>query len=91
MMATVRFAARYHAHDYAVVSDNQHVDYQDFYALAQRLSHLLYHKYHLKSGQQCGIVLPQPSCFSFASACSFTIGRPCKILIPTCQANSWRS
>jgi len=51
MMAAVRFAARYHAYDCAVVSDNRHVDYQEFYALAQRLSRLLYHNYHLESGQ----------------------------------------
>ena len=55
MMAAVRFAARYHTHDCAVVSDNQHVDFQDFYALAQRLSHQLYHKYHLKSSQHVAL------------------------------------
>ncbi len=55
MMAAVRFAARYHAHDCAVVSDNRHVDYQEFYALAQRLSHLLCHNYCLKSGQHVAL------------------------------------
>ena len=34
-----------------MVSDNRHVDYQEFYALAQRLSRLLYYNYHLDSGQ----------------------------------------
>ena len=55
MMAAVRFAARYHAYDCAVVSDNRHVDYQEFYALAQRLSHLLCHNYCLKSGQHVAL------------------------------------
>lgn len=55
MMAAVRFAARYHAHDCAVVSDNRHIDYQEFYTLAQRLSHVLHHNYHLKSGQHVAL------------------------------------
>lgn len=55
MMAAVRFAARYHAHDCAVVSDNRHIDYQEFYTLAQRLSHVLHHNYHLKSGQHIAL------------------------------------
>ena len=46
LMAVVRFAVCYHAHHCAVVSDNRHVDYQEFYALAQRLSRLLYYNYH---------------------------------------------
>ncbi|EGQ15529.1 class I adenylate-forming enzyme family protein [Prevotella pallens] len=55
LMAVVRFAVCYHAHHCAVVSDNRHVDYQEFYALAQRLSRLLYHNYHLESGQHVAL------------------------------------
>ena len=55
MMAAVRFAARYHAHECAVVSDNQRIDYQDFYAFAKKLSYVLYHEYQLRSGQHVAL------------------------------------
>ena len=79
MMAAVRFAARYHAHECAVVSDNQRIDYQDFYAFAKKLSYVLYHEYQLRSGQHVALFLSQPSCFGFASSSSFTFRSKRKI------------
>lgn len=56
LMAVLRFSARYHAADCALIADGERIDYKEFYHRARLLAGILYADYGLKSGDRVALL-----------------------------------